>query len=444
MTENKFPDGFLWGTATASYQIEGAAYEDGRSESIWDRFSHTPGKVKNGDTGDIACDHYHLYKQDVALLKQLGARSYRFSVAWPRVLPDGSGRVNPKGLAFYDRLVDELLAAGIQPFVTLYHWDLPTALHDRGGWVNRDIASWFSDYAAIMARALGDRVKYWITLNEPWCTSFLSYEIGEHAPGLRNPALAVQVAHHTLLAHGMGSQAIRTASDAQTRVGITLNMGYNLPATDSDADRAAAEKAIDPQYEWFVPPVFSGHYSERLFENSHYTHPEVKAGDMALICTRNDFLGLNYYTPTRYTSKDGQIEAVRNPMGEYTAMDWEVEPEGLYLLLLKLHTVTKGTLPIYITENGAAYPDIPSPDGQIHDSDRVSFLRRHFDATRRAITQGVNLRGYFVWSLMDNFEWAHGYTKNFGIVKVDYATQRRIPKDSALYFRDVAAANAVL
>ncbi len=444
MSTDSFPDGFLWGTATAAYQVEGAAHEDGRAESIWDRFSHTPGKVKNGDTGDVACDHYHLYKQDVAMMKQLGVGGYRFSVSWPRVFPQGVGFANARGMAFYDRLVDELLGAGIRPFVTLYHWDLPTALHDRGGWANRDIAGWFSDYAAAMTKALGDRVKDWITLNEPWCTAFLSYEFGEHAPGLRNPALAVQVAHHTLLAHGMGMQAIRAAGNMQTRVGIALNAGYNLPLADSEADRVAAENAVDPLYEWFVPTIFNGYYTERLFDDSKYRSPDIRPGDMAVIAARNDFLGVNYYTPTRYTVVDGQVRSVRNPNGEYTEMDWEVDPEGLYRLLLKLCAQTKNQLPLYITENGAAYPDIPAADGAIHDADRVSFLKRHFDAARRAIREGVDLRGYFVWSLMDNFEWAHGYTKNFGIVKTDYITQRRVFKDSALYFRNVCAANAVV
>jgi beta-glucosidase len=436
-----FPTDFVWGTATASYQIEGAANEDGRGESIWDRFSHTPGKVINGDTGDVACDHYHRSAQDVALMKQLGVDAYRFSVAWPRILPSGTGAVSQKGIDFYDRLVDTLLAAGIRPFVTLYHWDLPVELHDQGGWTNRNIAGWFSDYASIVTRALGDRVHDWITLNEPWCTSFLSYDIGAHAPGIRNRKLAMQAAHNTLLAHGMGMQAIRAAGDANTKVGITLNMGINLPATDSAADKAAADEAIDEQWEWFTQPIFSGHYSNRVIEQAGNDAPQVQPGDMALIAARNDFLGLNYYSPARISA---QGTPVRNPNAEYTEMDWEVAPEGLYLLLRKLHTLTRGKTPIYITENGAAFVDELTPDGRVHDERRAAFLRGHFDAAHRAIADGVDLRGYFVWSLMDNFEWAFGYTKFFGIVKVDYATQKRIIKDSGYYLRDVIAANAVV
>jgi beta-glucosidase len=444
MTTSTFPQDFLWGAATASYQIEGAAQEDGRGESTWDRFSHTPGLVKNGDTGDVACDHYHHYAQDVALMKSLGLQSYRFSVAWPRILPHGTGQVNQKGLDFYNRLVDELLDAGIRPFVTLYHWDLPVELEDRGGWTNRDIAGWFADYAAIVTRTLSDRVHDWITLNEPWCTAFLGYDTGDHAPGIRNHRLALQATHHTLLAHGLGMQAIRAAGDANTRVGITLNMGIHLPATDSAEDKAAAADAIDANWEWFTLPIFTGHYSNRLVEQAGNDAPRVQPGDMALICARNDFLGLNYYTPTRIHVTDGKAEAVRNPAAEYTTMDWEVAPEGLYHLLLKLRDITRGTLPIYITENGAAFADTLTTDGRVHDERRVAFLRGHFDAAQRAIAAGVDLRGYFVWSLLDNFEWAHGYTQFFGIVKVNYATQQRIIKDSGYYLRDVIAANTVV
>jgi beta-glucosidase len=446
MTNQSFPSNFLWGTATASYQIEGAAHEDGRGESIWDRFSHTPGLVKNNDTGDVACDHYHLYKEDVQLMKQLGVKAYRFSVAWPRILPTGSGSVNQAGLDFYSRLVDELLKADIQPFATLYHWDLPVELEDRGGWTNRDIAGWFADYAAIVVRALGDRVHDWITLNEPWCTAFLGYSSGEHAPGIRNPRLAMQATHNTLLAHGLGMQAIRAAGDAATRAGITLNMGINLPATDSAADQAAAADAMDQNWELFTLPIFTGHYSNRMIEQAGNAAPHIQPGDMALICARNDFLGLNYYTPSRIsaTANHGTPGVVRNPAAEYTTMDWEVHPDGLYQLLLRLRDLTHSKTPIYITENGAAFKDVLTPDGHVHDERRVDFLRGHFDAARRAIAAGVDLRGYFVWSLMDNFEWAHGYTQFFGLVNVDYATQRRTIKDSGYYLRDVIAANAVI
>lgn len=443
MTAKTFPKGFVWGAATASYQIEGAAAEDGRGESIWDRFSHTPGKVTNGDTGDVACDHYHLYKEDIKLMKSLGVMGYRFSIAWPRIMPSGTGKVNQKGLDFYNRVVDELLAVDIRPFVTLYHWDLPVELHDKGGWTNRDIAGWFSDYSVVVAKSLGDRVRDWITLNEPWCTAFLGYDTGDHAPGIRNHRLAVQAAHNTMLAHGMGMQAIRAVAEHPARVGITLNMGYNLPATDSDADREAAERSVDPVYEWFVIPIFKGHYSERLLEYPGTYWPEVKSGDMAIISSRNDFLGLNYYTPTRISGEGGVIKVVRLPNAEYTEMGWEVEPEGLYRILLKLSHETKGAVPIYITENGSAFTDVQSSDGRIRDVRRSAYLKGHLEAAQRAIAEGVDLRGYFEWSLIDNFEWAYGYTKKFGLVSVDAHTQERVVKDSGYFYRDIIAAGAV-
>ncbi|HEY3288892.1 MAG TPA: GH1 family beta-glucosidase [Anaerolineae bacterium] len=443
MTANSFPPGFVWGTATASYQIEGAVSEDGRGESIWDRFSHTPGLVTNGDTGDVACDHYHLYKDDIKLMKSLGVKGYRFSIAWPRIMPNGTGRVNQKGLDFYNRVVDELLAVDIRPFVTLYHWDLPVELHDKGGWTNRDIAGWFSDYATVVTKSLGDRVRDWITLNEPWCTAFLGYATGDHAPGIRNPRLAVQAVHNTMLAHGMGMQAIRSVAEHPARVGITLNMGFNLPATDSEADREAAERSVDPLYEWFVVPIFNGHYSERLLDRPGGFWPEIKSGDMAIISSRNDFLGLNYYSPTRISGEGGISKVVRLPNAEYTEMDWEVEPEGLYRILLKLSSETKGAVPIYITENGSAFADVQSSDGRIHDLRRSAYLKGHLAAAQRAIAEGVDLRGYFEWSLIDNFEWAYGYTKKFGLISVDMQTQQRVIKDSGYYYRDIIAAGAV-
>ena len=444
MSDVSFPQGFLWGTATASYQIEGGVHEDGRGESIWDRFSHTPGLVINADTGDIACDHYHLYESDIRLMKDMGVKGYRLSISWPRILPQGTGCINQKGLDYYDRVIDTLLAEGIRPFITLYHWDLPVTLHDRGGWTNRDIAGWFSDYACVVSKALGDRVQDWITLNEPWCTAFLGYESGEHAPGIKNHHLALRAVHHTLLAHGLGMQAIRACSPKECRVGITLNMGYNMPVSATEEDRIAADNAIDPLYEWFVPTIFSGAYSDRLVLRDGDTMPWVSPGDMPIICTRNDFLGLNYYTVNRIHVEDGVSQVVRNPVGEYTEMDWEVEPKGLYLILLKLKRVTKGNCPIYITENGCAFHDVVSENGSVHDERRVAYLRSHLDAIQRAIKNGVDLRGYFAWSLMDNFEWAHGYSKRFGLVRVDFDSQKRTVKDSGYYYRDVISANAVL
>ena len=442
-TTRSFPPGFIWGAATASYQIEGAWNEDGKGESIWDRFSHTPGKVLDNANGDVACDHYHRYEDDIALMKELGVQAYRLSVAWPRVLPTGTGKANVKGLAFYDRLIDKLLQAGIEPFITLYHWDLPVALQDRGGWGNRDIAGWFADYAAVMVRTLGDRVHRWITLNEPWCTAFLGHDFGVHAPGLCDRRLALQAVHHTLLSHGLALQAIRAAGDAQTQAGITLNFEPNLPATDSPADQAAADSVIDSLYEWFATPVLNGYYSPRILEDAGADAPRIQAGDMALICGRNDFLGVNNYTSSHFRDAGGRAERVVLPGTEYTLMNWAIVPRGLTALLQRLSCDSRGKLPLYITENGCSYADTLSPDGRIHDDKRVAYLRAHFDAVLTAIESGVDMRGYFVWSLMDNFEWAHGYRQWFGIVGVDYATQKRIIKDSGYYLRDVAASNSL-
>ncbi|MCS7060151.1 MAG: GH1 family beta-glucosidase [Anaerolineae bacterium] len=441
---HSFPQGFVWGAATAAYQIEGAWNEDGKGESIWDRFSHTPGKVMDDANGDVACDHYHRYQEDVELMRSLGLKAYRLSVSWPRVLPNGIAPANPKGIAFYDRLIDALLNAGIEPFITLYHWDLPVALQDRGGWGNRDVAGWFADYAALMVRALGDRVRYWITLNEPWCVAFLGHDLGVHAPGIRDRRLALQVVHNTLLSHGAAVQAIRAAGDAQTQVGITLNFQPNLPATDDPADQAAADSALDSLYEWFAHPILRGYYSDRVLRYAGPDAPTIRAGDMSLISARNDFLGVNYYTVSFYRAVDGKAEQVELPGLEYTLMNWAVVPRGLTMVLHRLSRDSHGRLPLYITENGCSYLDQVGPDGRIHDAKRVEYLRAHFAAAQQAIQEGVDVRGYFVWSLMDNFEWAWGYRQWFGVVAVDYATQKRTIKESGYYLRDVIAANAVL
>lgn len=446
MTTSKFafPQGFVWGAATAAYQIEGAWNEDGKGESIWDRFSHTPGKVLDNASGDVACDHYHRFQDDVALMQALGLKAYRLSVSWPRVLPAGAGSANPKGIAFYDRLIDALLQAGIEPFITLYHWDLPVALQDRGGWGNRDIAGWFADYAALMVRALGDRVHHWITLNEPWCVAFLGHDWGVHAPGIRDRRLAIQVVHNTLLSHGMALQAIRAAGDARTQAGITLNFESKLPASDSPADQAAADSVLDPLYEWFADPILRGCYSPRILEDAGADAPVIQPGDMALISARNDFLGVNYYTSAFYRDVEGRAERVELPGTEYTLMNWAVVPQGLTALLKRLSRDSRGRLPLYVTENGCSYADEISPDGRIHDEKRVAYLRAHFAAAHQAIQAGVDLRGYFVWSLMDNFEWAWGYSQRFGLVYVNYETQERIPKTSARWYRRVIEANAVV
>jgi beta-glucosidase len=437
-----FPDDFAWGTATASFQIEGGASE--RGECIWDQFCRWPGKVVNGDTGDVADDHYHLYRTDVALMKELGMRAYRFSVCWPRVLPEGSGQVNAVGLDFYDRLVDELLAVNIIPYVTLYHWDLPSALQRLGGWAARDTVYRFADYAALVADRLGDRVRHWITHNEPWVVAFLGNQLGGHAPGWEDVGLALQIAHNVLVSHGLSVPLLRERSDASAQVGITLNFSPAYPATDSREDVAAARRHDGYSNRWFMDPIYKGSYPQDLWDLFGHLVPRVAPGDMEIIARPIDFLGVNYYTRGVIRHAPGRFldyESIQ-PEGEYTEMGWEVIPQGLTDLLVRLHK-DYNPGPFYITENGCAYPDVLTPDGRVHDMKRVAYLQQHFAAAHRAIAQGVPLKGYFVWSLMDNFEWAWGYTRRFGIVYVDYATQKRIPKDSALYVASVIAKNAV-
>ncbi|MGA7731231.1 MAG: GH1 family beta-glucosidase, partial [Chloroflexia bacterium] len=448
-----FPPSFVWGTATSSYQIEGAAQEDGRGESIWDRFSHTPGKVEDGSTGDVACDHYHRWRDDVRMMKELGLQAYRFSIAWPRILPEGRGRVNRAGLDFYSRLVDELLEAGIAPFATLYHWDLPQVLQDAGGWPSRATAEAFVEYADITSRALGDRVKRWITHNEPWCASMLSYQIGEHAPGWNDWPAALAAAHHLLLSHGWAVPVLRENSPG-AEVGITLNFTIATPATDKEEDVAAARTFDGYFNRWFTDPIYRGYYPEDMVAayadlgvrpagEPSYVH----SGDMKAIATSIDFLGVNYYT--RFVAS-GPLsldapppEPPPDPPGtERTEIGWEVYPQGLHDLLVWLHTDYKPAK-LYITENGVSYSDGPGSDGRVRDERRIRYLRDHFAAARRAMDKGVPLAGYFVWSLMDNFEWAKGYKQRFGMVWVDYETQQRIPKDSALWYRQVITSNAV-
>ncbi len=426
---NNFPKNFLWGAATASYQIEGAWNEDGKGESIWDRFSHTPGKVQNGDTGDVACDHYHRYRDDVALMQRLGLQAYRFSISWPRVLPEGRGRINPAGLDFYDRLVDVLLEAKIQPFVTLYHWDLPHALQDWNGWGNRDTSAYFADYAALMAHRLGDRVKNWMTLNEPQVVTFNGHRGGEHAPGLRDEKLALQVSHHLLLAHGLAAQAIR-AMDPQAQVGIVLNLWPFETQADTPEARAAAGSGWAKNCGWFLEPLLRAHYPPVALEEYGERAPMIQPGDMAVISQRLDFLGVNFYQRNLIGS-DGK--PVRAPDSEYTEMGWEVHAPALRRLLVRLHQEYHAP-PIYIAENGAAFNDKVDADGCLHDARRVNYLREHIEQARLALQEGVDLRGYFVWSLLDNFEWGWGYSKRFGIVYVDYATQQRVIKDSGEWY----------
>ncbi len=448
MTRFHFPADFVWGTATSSYQIEGAWTADGKGESIWDRFAHTPGMIKDGTNGDVACDHYNRWREDVALMRSLNMRAYRFSIAWPRVFPDGRGRIQPKGVDFYNRLVDELLANEITPFVTLYHWDLPQALQEQGGWAARSVVDAFADFADVVSRALGDRVKHWITINEPWCVSMLSHYEGAHAPGLRDGVQALRAAHHTLLAHGAAVPVLRSNSpDAE--VAITLNYTQSEPGSPAPEDYDAARIYDGYFNRWFFDPVFGRHYPADMVE--HYTRhgllPDgldfVQAGDMERIATPTDFLGVNYYTRDLFQGGSAEMLPAKDRAHATlprTEIDWEIYPEGLYRLLCRLHfdyQVRK----IYVTENGAAVADAVAADGRVHDAARAAYLRDHIAAVHRAMQAGAPVAGYFAWSLLDNFEWAEGFSKRFGIVWVDFETQKRIPKDSALWLRDAIAAS---
>ena len=438
MTKYSFPSDFLWGAATASYQIEGAWNADGKGESIWDRFSHTAGKIEDGSSGDVACDHYHRYPEDIALMRQLGLKAYRFSTSWPRVLPAGQGRVNPAGLDFYDRLVDRLLGANIQPFLTLYHWDLPQALQDGGGWLNRATCYAFADYAALLVKRLGDRVRFWTTFNEPAVVMYLGYGMGIHAPGLEDFTTVYQAGHHLLLAHGLAVQAMR-AINPTIQAGIVLNHWIADPPSDDPADVAAAELAWQFQETFFPDALFKAHYPQYLYDGDGKALAAVQPGDLALIAQQLDFLGVNSYS-RHVIGAQGRVHPV--PGSEYTEMDWEVCAPALRRLLNKLNHEYK-LPPLYITENGAAFKDVVSPDGKVHDERRLEYLRQHFIQARLAMQDGVDLRGYFVWSLLDNFEWAYGYAKRFGIVHVDYATQARTIKDSGAWYSRVIADNAV-
>jgi beta-glucosidase len=436
VSDLKFPKDFIWGVATASYQIEGASYEDGRGESIWDRFSKTPEKVLNGHTGDVACNHYHLYKEDVALIKGLGVDSYRFSIAWPRIFPNGSGQLNRKGIDFYRRLVDELLAQGIKPAATLYHWDLPQALENHGGWLNRDTAFWFRDYAASMFQELGDVVDSWITLNEPWCAAFLGYGNGEHAPGKQGGMNHLKAAHNLLYGHGLALQAYREGN-LPAEIGITLNLTPQYPASDKAEDIEAAWAADGFHNRWYLDPIFRGKYPEDLSEFAEVVTPCVNSGDLELISAPIDFLGINFYSRS-IVGVDSSGKPISYPgEGSRTAMDWEVCPEALYDLLVRVHKDYAPTA-LYITENGAAYDDVLL-GGKVHDPERVDYLRRHFATASQSLEAGVPLKGFYVWSLLDNFEWAFGYERRFGLIYVDFETQERIMKSSALWYQKFLA-----
>lgn len=453
-----FPPGFLWGTATAAYQIEGAAAEDGRTPSIWDTYARTPGKVHNGDSGDIATDHYHRWREDVAIMADLGVGAYRFSLAWPRIQPTGRGPAVRKGLDFYRRLTDELLEKGIQPVATLYHWDLPQELESMGGWPERATAERFAEYAALAADALGDRVHTWTTLNEPWCSAFLGYATGEHAPGRTDPVAALRAAHHLNLGHGLAVQALRAGLRGDAQISLTLNIHQVRPLTESAEDADAARR-IDALDRVFTGPVLSGAYPEDLLrDTAHLTDWSfVQDGDTAAIRQPLDFLGVNYYTPMLVSAttddaghgSDGHGNSAHSlwpgadqvhfhqPPGDKTAMGWAVDPSGMYDLLVRLKDDFP-ELPLVITENGAAFNDYINPQGEVVDPDRIAYLHGHLTAVHRAIEAGVDVRGYFLWSLLDNFEWGYGYSQRFGAVYVDYPTGRRTPKASARWYADVA------
>ncbi|ALM43127.1 GH1 family beta-glucosidase [Streptomyces albidoflavus] len=425
------PAGFTWGVATAAYQIEGAVAEDGRAPSIWDTFSHTPGKVAGGDTGDVACDHYHRWPEDLALMKRLGVDSYRLSIAWPRVHPQGDGPVNEAGLAFYDRLVDALLEAGITPNVTLYHWDLPQALQDRGGWQARETAEHFAAYASTVAERLGDRVSRWATLNEPLCSAWIGHLEGTMAPGLRDIDAAVKASYHLLLGHGLAAQAVRAASP-HAKIGIVNNLSTVYAATDSEADQAAARRMDGHTNRWWLDPVHGRGFPADMREVYGVDLPE-RPGDLDTIAQRLDWIGLNYYFPAVVADDPDaphpHIRTVRREGVPRTGMDWEIEAGGLEELLLRL-TREYGAQSIYVTENGSAFPDTVAPDGSVHDPERTAYLQDHLAACARAARAGAPVDGYYAWSLLDNFEWAYGYDKRFGLVHVDYPTQRRTMKTS--------------
>ena len=423
----QFPYGFLWGAATAAYQIEGAALEDGKGPSIWDTFSHEPGRTWHGDTGDIACDSYHRTDEDLDLLGQLGLGAYRFSLSWPRIQPDGRGAVNQAGVDYYRRLAEGLRERGITPVVTLYHWDLPQPLQDKGGWAARDIAEIFADFAAIAGRSLGDLADRWITINEPLIVANLGYRDGIHAPGITNPAQAAAATHHLLLAHGLAVTALRAACPAGPQVGITLNLAPMYPATPEAAGAADVRDAEENGV--FLEPLLRGSYPSLL--PADRTPTDVRDGDFDVIRTPIDFLGVNYYMPHFVNAVGLDVPPGGMPV---TAMDWLVYPDGLYDLLIRLRDGAPG-LPLYITENGAACHDYVSPEGTVDDYERIDYLDGHLRAAARAIADGADLRGYFAWSLMDNFEWAEGYSKRFGLVGVDYKTQERTPRSSYRAFQ---------
>ena len=441
-----FPGDFLWGAATAAYQIEGAASEDGRLPSTWDYFSTIPGKVYHGDNGMVAADHYHRMPEDVALMAEMGLKSYRFSLSWSRIFPSGTGDVNTRGLDFYDRLVDTLLASNIVPLATIYHWDLPMALHEKGGWLHRDTAYAFADYAEAVVSRLGDRVNWWATLNEPWCNAYLGYGIGVHAPGLRDMQMAVVAGHHMLLGHGLALPRLRAHTGEQAQLGITLNLSPIYAYDEHAATLQGVEIKDTIQNRWMLDPLYKGRYPEHLFTYLGTTPPPMQDDDLTIIASPFDFLGINYYSrvlvrghaQTTTVDPSAYEEITRVDSSQYTAMGWEVYPDGLTTLLQRVHhDYAPGA--ILITENGAAFDDDWDGNGHVNDQERIQYLREHIQAVGKALAQGVPIRGYYAWSLMDNFEWAEGYSKRFGIVYIDYPSQRRIVKASGRWYANFLA-----
>lgn len=446
---SSFPEDFLWGAATSAYQIEGSPLADGAGASNWHRFSHTPGMTANGDTGDIACDHYNRFRSDVGLMAELGLQAYRFSISWSRVLPAGTGRVNEPGIDFYARLVDCLLERRITPNVTLFHWDLPAALDERGGWLNRDIADWFADYATVMFNRLGDRIPMWATINEPWVIMDGGYMFGKLAPGHRNIYEASIVSHNVLRAHGRGVQAFRASqSSKKSQIGIVVNLEPKYAASESEEDLAAAARADAYMNRQYLDPLILGTYPDEMREIWGDAWQEWPAEDMPLIGEKIDFLGINYYTRSVNRNDDVclpvRASGVLQPDSIHTETGWEVWPEAMTRVLVWVRD-RYGEMPLYITENGAAFFDPPTAiDGRVEDPLRVAYLHGHLIAAREAIREGVPLRGYFAWSLLDNFEWSQGYSKRFGIVHVDYATQERTIKSSGKFYADVIRTNGAV
>jgi beta-glucosidase len=440
----RFPRGFAWGCATSAYQIEGAWNEDGKGESIWDRFCHTTGRIKNGDTGDVACDHYHRYKEDVALMKELGLNAYRFGISWPRVFPEGRGQLNEKGIDFYSRLIEELLAAGIKPLPTLYHWELPQALQEIGGWANRDVAGYFADYCAAVVDRLGDRADTWLIFNEPWIFTIAAYLTGVIAPGIRDPELGLRAGHIANLAQGLAVRAVRATGKAGS-VGTAFSMSGYYPESESEEDRQAAERLHAFNNVWFLETVQNGRYPDAYPGGLDPKRLGIKPGDMELVKAPLDFIGINLYTRTVVSADptDRNLGLRRIPQTGAEQMDngWEVYPEAIYQVTMRIWNDYRR--PIFITENGCAFNEGPDEGGAVNDDRRVSYCRRHIAQMARAIEDGADVRGYYAWTLMDNFEWIQGYSQRFGLVYVDFATQQRTMKKSGHWYRDLIRSNCL-